>query len=126
MTALSLPQLDTSEVRSIPSPAPPCLRSCERDHLMRSMCHLLVTAGSLVLWGCGSPAGSSSAPPAPPAEFAPICEQQRATCNADVMAPNLVGSYSGQGQTLVTSNELWRVGDANTFKVQITSQHDGQ
>jgi hypothetical protein len=93
---------------------------------MRPICILLVTAVGLALWGCGSSATSNSEAPSVPHEYADICGQPQAVCNADESPPNLVGVYTGEGKTLVTSNELWRVGDTSTFKVQITQQVGAQ
>ena len=59
-----------------------------------------------------------------PAAFVPLCQGGKLACNADSEknAPNLLGAYTGTGQTVGTTNSLWAVGDMNTFDAVIIQQ----
>lgn len=71
---------------------------------------------------CGS--SGSSGGGNDPAAFTPLCQSGGLACNADSekSAANMVGHYTGMGQTIETTNSLWAVGDMNTFDAVIADQ----
>jgi len=91
-----------------------------------------ITASAFVLsglFGCGS----SHHPPATPDKcsvipsgYADLCNVNGVSCQTCSSPPSLVGSFSGTGTTVVTSNSLWKVGDSNKFSVSITTQTDSK
>jgi hypothetical protein len=54
--------------------------------------------------------------------FGALCEQPGLSCSTAAAPPNLVGSYSGQGTVILSSNALWAVNDSEAVSVQITQQ----
>ncbi len=57
--------------------------------------------------------------------FGALCEAQDVTCSTETEAPVLIGSYTGTGNVVFTSNALWDVGNAEVVTVQIAEQFDG-
>ena len=77
---------------------------------------------SFALSACGS--SGSPGTGNDPGTFVPLCQSGGLACNAnsEQSAPNMVGDYTGTGQTIETTNSLWTVGDMNTFDAMITQQ----
>ena len=57
--------------------------------------------------------------------FGELCAQKDLVCSSSPSPPSLVGSYTGQGQVVLSSNALWNVADSEALTVQITQQSDG-
>lgn len=77
----------------------------------------------LGLWGCGS-SNSTSTPQAPsvPTGYVDLCSAEDMTCQVADSPPNLKGTYTGTGTTIVTSNSIWAVGSSTQFTAVIETQ----
>jgi hypothetical protein len=74
--------------------------------------------------GCGGGEGGAGGRSATgiPGEFTAQCAESGAQCQAGQSAPDLGGSYVGEGSTVLTSNELWTIGAVEPFTANITAQ----
>jgi hypothetical protein len=75
--------------------------------------------------GCGGSDSNPTSTTGVPSGYGDLCGSNGVTCETGDSPPNLIGTYSGTGATLVTSNSLWSVGSTDTFTVVVTAQSGG-
>jgi hypothetical protein len=76
------------------------------------------------LWGCSSGnSANTSQGHAIPSGYEPLCNSEGMNCQTDDSPPNLLGTYTGTGTTIITSNSLWNVGNSGTFTVIVATQN---
>lgn len=74
---------------------------------------------------CGCGAGNTAAAPLTegvPDGYSDLCGATGVSCQSGATPLNMVGTYTGTGTTVVTTNELWAVGNSQTFRAVIASQ----
>ncbi len=78
--------------------------------------------------GCGDDSSPTGTPAEPqvPSGFVSICETVTTACNARTTPPTITGNYTGSGETISTTSELWGVGNSETFSATIVDAGDGR
>ncbi len=88
---------------------------------------LLIAAACFCLWGCGNSDSSTTTidPTGIPAGYETLCGKDGMTCQTGNSPLDLVGTYTGTGTVVVTSNSIWAVGNSATFTAVVKTQNAG-
>jgi hypothetical protein len=94
---------------------------------MRTSWTLIVAAISLSTWGCGGNDSSTTTTQTTgiPAGYETLCAKDGVTCQTGDAPLDLVGTYTGTGTTVETSNSIWAVGSSATFTAVVKTQNAG-
>jgi hypothetical protein len=74
---------------------------------------------------CGGSDSNQTSTTGVPSGYGDLCGSNGVTCETGDSPPALIGTYSGTGTTLVTSNSLWTVGSTDAFTVVVATQTGG-
>ncbi len=94
---------------------------------MRTSWALLAAATCLSSWGCGGNDSSTTTTQTTgvPTGYETLCAKDGVTCQTGNAPLDLVGTYTGTGTVVVTSNSIWAVGNADSFTAVVTAQNAG-
>ncbi len=95
---------------------------------MRTHSNLFLAAATCFgIWACGNSDSSTTTtdPPGIPTGYDTLCTKEGMTCQTGDSPLNLVGTYTGTGTTVETTNSIWAVGSTQTFTAKVTSQNAG-
>jgi hypothetical protein len=83
---------------------------------------LLTVLAASGLCACGSD-GQTAATPGVPGGYQNLCGKNGVTCQEAESPPNMVGTYTGTGKTVETTNSLWSVDSTADFSAVIATQN---
>jgi hypothetical protein len=95
---------------------------------MRTHSILLAAVTCFGIWGCGNSDSSTTTTTDPtgiPAGYETLCAKDGMTCQTGNSPLDLVGTYTGTGTVVVTSNSIWAVGNSSTFTAVVKTQNAG-
>ena len=88
----------------------------------RTLLNSAISFTLLGIWGCSS-SGNSTQGTSIPAGYDDLCAAEGMTCQSAASPPNLKGTYTGTGTTIVTSNSIWAVGSSTQFTAVVETQN---
>ena len=93
-----------------------------KDPSMRLIPFVMLLMLCLGLANCAGSDSSQTSTTGIPSGFGDLCGANGVPCETGGSAPSMIGTYSGTGTVLVTSNSLWSVGDSSAFTAVIATQ----